>query len=295
VTACSRRGRRTVAAFASLAVGLQICYPLVHGAARMHLAVAIVVVFASACVLHAAVTRGAARAVAVLLVTAGLGFCVELVGVATHLPFGAYRYGADLGPRVSGVPLVVGLAWTMLAWPAVIATRRIARGTLARILVGAWAVAAADLFLDPQLVAGGAWHWIDPSPHLPGVDTVPLTNDLGWLAAGLLVSAAIQAVSPDDGIDDRHDGVMVVLYLWLWVGWTIALFAFLDLPAAAAWGAVGMGLVAAPLAIDTARRVRLEWSRARLDRAATPRVGRQPSSTRRSTPPRTPRAATPQS
>jgi putative membrane protein len=119
------------------------------------------------------------------------------------------------------------------------------------VVVGAWALAAWDLFLDPQLVAAGGWHWTDPDPHLPGVPDVPLTNYGGWLLVALVVSAALQWLLRDDR--GGADGVPVALYLWTYVGSVVALAGFLHLAGAAAWGAVGMGLVAVPLA-GTLRR-----------------------------------------
>lgn len=283
-------GRPTVVALAVLAVGLQISYPLLHGELRMRMTVLIVCVFALTCLAHAAVSRGVGRAIAALVTTAGLGFGVEVVGVHTGVPFGDYVYAAGLGPRLAGVPVVVGLGWTMLVWPAAVAARRLVRGRVARVLVGAWALTSADLFLDPQLVAVGAWHWQHPSPHLPGVDTVPLTNLLGWVVAGLVVSAMVQTVAGDP-VDDARDDVAVGLYLWLWAGWVVALSAFLQLPAAAAWGALGMGVVAVPLGIDTARRLRAGPQRASvLMPAATGSLRRNMP---RARPPRTAGPATP--
>jgi uncharacterized membrane protein len=232
-------------------VGLQIGYPLVHGDARDRMTVLIVALFALTCVVHAAVTRGFATAVRMLVVTAGLGYAVELLGVNTGFPFGTYTYSDALGARLFGVPPVIGLAWTMLAWPAAAAARALVRGPAARVLVGAWALASADLFLDPQLVATGAWHWSDPAPHLPGLPQIPLTNYAGWLLVALLVSAATQAVA-----GTGPDAVAIGLYVWLWAGWTVAQAAFLDLRASAAWGAVGMGLVAVPLVVSPVLRQR---------------------------------------
>lgn len=224
-------------------VGLQIAYPLAHGAARTHLAVLIVAAFGLVCVTHLALTRGYRTVCGVLAATAGVGLVIEVVGVHTGVPFGDYRYSAALGPQIFGVPWLIGLAWTMVAWPAAAAARRLVRNPLARVLVGAWATAAADLFLDPQLVALGAWHWTYATPHLPGVGTVPLTNYIGWLVAALLVSALVQRV-----VGDGPDAVPIGLYLWMWAGWAVAHACFLDMPASAAWGTVGMGLVAVPLA-----------------------------------------------
>ncbi|WP_304047340.1 carotenoid biosynthesis protein, partial [Jatrophihabitans endophyticus] len=202
------------------------------------------------CVAHAATSRSVPIALAVLVVTAGLGFAVEALGVRTGVPFGHYRYTGVLGTQAFGVPLVVGPAWTMLAWPSALAARRLVADPVARVVVGAWALAAADVFLDPQLVALGAWRWADPSPHLPGVTTVPLTNYLGWLGTALVLSAVLQSFV-GDGRDP--DAPALALYLWLWIGWTVAQLAFLDLRPSAGWGFLAMGLVAVPLT----RRLRI--------------------------------------
>jgi uncharacterized membrane protein len=242
------RSGRLPALLALAVVVLQITYPLVHGARRDHLTVLIVVVFAAACVAHAAQTRGARTAVGLLLVTAVPGYAVEVLGVHTGVPFGSYGYSSALGPRLFGVPPVIGLAWTMLAWPAGIAARHLVRQPATRVLVGAWALATADLFLDPQLVSSGAWTWRFPSPHLPGVPNVPLTNFAGWLVVALVLSAAVQVLA-----GDGDDTVAIGLYLWLYVGWAVALAGFLDLAGAAGWGALAMGTVAVPLAIRCLR------------------------------------------
>lgn len=240
------------AALAAVVVVLQIAYPLVTGARRDRLTIAIVVLFAATCVAHAAVSRGGRVAVFVLLGTAGPGFVAEVIGVHTGRPFGTYSYSSALGPLVLGVPPVVALAWTMLAWPAALAARRLVAGFGARVAVGAWGLASADLFLDPQLVDAGYWRWRHPTPHLPGVSGVPLTNYLGWLAVALVLSAALQAVL--HGVDDADDRVPIALFLWLYAGWVVALGLFLELRAAAAWGALGMGLVAVPLALRLGSR-----------------------------------------
>lgn len=241
-----RPARVLPALLAAAVVALQIAYPLTHGDLRANLTIVIVVLLAATCVAHAAVTRGAATAVALLLVTAVPGYLVEVLGVHTGFPFGTYSYSARLGARVLGVPPLVGLAWTMLAWPAALAARRLVQHPAARIVVGGWALASADVFLDPQLVASGGWTWRFPSPHLPGVPDVPLANFGGWLLVALVLSAALQWLLRHDS--GGRDGVALGLYLWTYAGSVVALGVFLDLRAAAGWGALGMGLVAIPLA-----------------------------------------------
>lgn len=248
-----RTGTGVVVALAGAVVAVQIAYPLTHGSVRDHLTVVIVIGLAATSVLHAALTRGPGTALALLLATAVPGYLVEVLGVHTGVPFGSYDYAGTLGPRLLAVPPLIGLAWTMLAWPAALAARRLVAGRVGRVLVGAWALASADLFLDPQQVAAGHWVWSAPNPHLPGVATVPLTNYGGWLATALLLSIAVQRLAAR-GPDGRADLPMLALYLWLYAGWIVALAGFLDLAAAAAWGALGMGTVAVPLGLHLWRR-----------------------------------------
>lgn len=243
------RTRVAPAALALIVVALQIGYPLTHGDARDELTVLIVAGLAATCLVHAALTRGMPTAAWLLVLTAVPGWAVEALGVHTGFPFGSYTYSTDLGPRPLGAPLLIGLAWTMLAWPAALVARRLVRSRLARVTVGAWALASADLFLDPQQVAAGHWTWRFPSPHLPGVPDVPLTNYAGWLLVAILLSAAVQSIA-----GDGDDTVLVGVYLWLYAGWIIALAGFLDLAAAAGWGALGMGIIALPVAGQWWRR-----------------------------------------
>jgi uncharacterized membrane protein len=238
---------------AAAAVALQICYPLVSESesTRDHLTTAVVVVFMAAVTLHAAGCLGVPRGLTVVAVSAGIGFAAEIVGVHTGIPFGSYGYAASLGPRLAGVPIVVGLAWAMMAWPAALVARRLARTPTGQVVVGTWALASWDLFLDPQMVAAGHWAWRDPTPHLPAVPTVPITNLLGWLAVSALVSLAMQHLVGARTV--RPDGPMLALYLWTYASSVLALSAFLGLGSAALWGALGMGLVAVPLAVTLVR------------------------------------------
>jgi uncharacterized membrane protein len=238
-------------ALALAGVALQIAYPLLHGSTRDAMTVAIVAVLAATAVAHAGVTRGPRFASALVVLTAGGGFAVEVLGVHTGFPFGTYAYSGSLGARWAGVPPVIGLAWTMLAWPAAVVATRLARRWWARVLVGAWALAVTDLFLDPQMVGAGRWTWADPSPHLPGVDAVPLTDYLGWLLVALVLSAVLQSLPGVTAAAD--DRVPLGLYVWLWLGWSLALVAFLGRPAAAGWGFAGMGTVGVALLRRVAR------------------------------------------
>jgi uncharacterized membrane protein len=239
--------RYAVPVLAGAVVLAQIAYPLTPvGTARDRLTVATVLLFATASVLHAATTRGARAAVGLVVVTAGGGLLAEAVGVATGVPFGSYSYAGTLGPTVLGVPLMIPLAWVMMAWPAYLVGIRLGRGPLARVVIAAAALAAWDLFLDPQMVDAWHWRWFDPSPALPGVPTVPLTNYAGWALVALGLMAVLDRTVRSG--PSTLDTVPYALYLWTYASSVLALAAFFGLPAAALWGGLGMGAVALPLA-----------------------------------------------
>jgi uncharacterized membrane protein len=242
------RAQRLPLVLTTLAVLAQIGYPLTHGATRDRLTVAIVVLAGLAALVHAATTRGLLAAALLFASTAVPGFVVEALGVHTGVPFGRYSYASSLGVRVTAVPLVIALAWTMLAWPAALVAQRLVSKPLARVAVGAWALASWDLFLDPQMVSAGHWTWASAGPHLPGVPAVPVTNYLGWLVVACVVSLALQGIL--HAAPNGDDRVPFAFYLWTYASSVLALAAFLGLGAAAAWGALGMGLVAAPLALS---------------------------------------------
>jgi uncharacterized membrane protein len=234
------------AALAGAVVLAQIAYPLTPvGSARDRLTVATVLLFAAASVLHAATSRGGRAAAALVVVAGGGGLLAEAVGVATGVPFGRYSYAGTLGPAALGVPLVIPLAWVMMAWPAYLVGVRLGRGP-ARVAIAAAALASWDLFLDPQMVAAGHWRWSGPAPALPGVPAVPVTNYAGWVLVALVLMALLDRTVRAG--PSTVDIVPYLLYLWTYASSVLALAAFFGLPAAAVWGGLGMGAVALPLA-----------------------------------------------
>ena len=201
-------------------------------AARDRLAVGSVVALFSAAATHALLHRGPAWTGRFLLVTVGGGLAVEVLGVRTGAPFGDYAYTGGLGPALLGVPVVVPLAWAMLAYPCHVAGLRLGH----RVLATGWALASWDLFLDPQMVGDGHWRWYDVSPGLNGI---PLSNHLGWL----LVALAMAALLPRRPADDR---LPLAVLAWTWASCVLANLVFFDRPAVALAGGLAMGVVVLP-------------------------------------------------
>jgi putative membrane protein len=237
--------RRLPWALLGILVLVQIAYPLTGGRARAGLTVATVVLGYALSVGHA-FSRGSGLSL-VATATVG-GFAVEAIGVATGFPFGHYDYSGQLGPKLLGVPLIIPLAWTWMAWPAWLAALRLSSSPTGRVLLAAAGLAAWDLFLDPQMVAEGYWTWRSPHPALPGVPGVPIGNYLGWLGFAILLMSAL-ALAGGEKIRTPRPGDTPILALWLWTyaSSVLAHAVFLGLPASAAWGGVLMGAVVLPL------------------------------------------------
>jgi len=231
-------------ALAVLTVLLQIAYPLLSGRPRDLLTIATVVAFFLATATHALLHRGPAWTGAYVLVTAGTGLLAEAVGTATGFPFGAYRYADSLGPAVLHVPLVIPLAWAMMAYPCLLVGQRLARGPLGAAVVGGAALAAWDLFLDPQMVQAGHWTWSDVRVALPGAPDVPVSNHLGWLAVAVLMVGVLQLL-PRRPADDRQPHA---LFLWTYASSVLAFAVFFGRPVTALVGGIAMGVVAVPFA-----------------------------------------------
>jgi uncharacterized membrane protein len=228
-------------------IGLEIAYPLVDGAWLHRVTIATVVSFAATCVLHALVHRGLGWALGLVVITAGGGLAAEAVGVRTGLPFGDYAYADTLGPEVLDVPLVVPLAWTMMAYPVLLAARRLTRRWV--VLVGAYGLAAWDVMLDPQMVGDGHWTWADPDPGLPGVPGIPLTNFGGWLLVGALMMLVLVAVLPrDDPHRPADETVPAVLLVWTWLGYVLGNVFWFGTGSVALVGGVLFGLLVLPYA-----------------------------------------------
>jgi len=182
-------------------------------------------------------------------ISLGFGLSIELVGHTTDIPFGAYAYTEALQPQVLGVPLIVPMAWCMMAYPCLLLARSVTRRFAAPL--AAAGLTAWDFFLDPQMVGEGYWVWEDPVPAMPGIPGIPLQNYAGWLVATLVLMWVLDRVMP---LRDVDLGVPMVLYGWMWIGGVVANAVFLDRPAVAVIGGAAMAVLGVPALLVRGRR-----------------------------------------
>jgi len=121
-----------------------------------------------------------------LLLIALLGFGAEVLGVHGQWLFGSYSYGEIFGPKLWGVPPLIGLLWASLIYALLSVLSFIPLGYLQRALLVSLALVGLDALLEPTAVKLGFWAWeggvVDPQ------------NYRGWLLCGFLFPLAGQKV-----------------------------------------------------------------------------------------------------
>ena len=252
-----RDSRRTISpsknfiliAVLTVALGLQIAYPLVDGEVLRLVTIATVYWAAGAMVLHALLAYGARYAFTYLFVTAIFALFIESVGVKTGWPFGTYEYDPSLGHTIAGVPYVVPFAWVMMAHPVLIAARRVAGNWV--FLYGGYALAAWDLFLDPQMVSAGRWTWTFDGPHVPFQPEIPLSNTFGWLLSGIALIAILHQILPRERRKSSASfGAVDIWLAWTFFGGVVSNLFFFDRPGIALVGGLAFGLFFLPYAFS---------------------------------------------
>ena len=128
---------------------------------------------------------------------------IELVGVHTGVPYGAFQYERALGPMLmDSVPLFLPLFYLpILLNSYLLALLLLGResGLAERYLTTLAIVIAMDLVLDPGAVALGFWGWFDGGMYYD----VPVQNYVGWLVSGSVAVGLLTATFDHEALFDR--------------------------------------------------------------------------------------------
>ena len=117
---------------------------------------------------------------------------VERIGTATGVPFGRYEYTDALRPQIGrrAGDRAAGLVRHGGSRPrgGPRGAGRTVVGAGVAVVVGAAALTAWDLFLDPQMVGEGYWRWTRPARTAASRST----NFVGWFVTGLGVMPILE-------------------------------------------------------------------------------------------------------
>lgn len=106
-----------------------------------------------------------------------LSYAVEVAGVSTGLIFGQYSYGAGLGVKLFGTPLIIGINWLMLVYLTSSVTEKYNIHGFPGIISASLMMLVYDLILEQVAPMMDMWHWED--------NTVPIQNYAAWFILAL--------------------------------------------------------------------------------------------------------------
>lgn len=119
-----------------------------------------------------------------------IGYAVEYVGVHQKWLFGEYVYGDVLGPKLDGIPVLIGVNWILVVY-ATCTTLNMILPDLNRILkivLAAILMVALDYLIEPVAISLDFWIWKYGDP--------PLQNFIGWLAVGIIQAGIFYYLIP---------------------------------------------------------------------------------------------------
>lgn len=109
---------------------------------------------------------------------------IEMHGVHYGILFGPYRYLHHLGPKVAGVPWLIGINWTILVLSTASLASALLKNKLLRVLAGATAMTLLDGIIEPLASRFGFWLFDAGQPDW--------VNYAGWMGASLMFHAIYQ-------------------------------------------------------------------------------------------------------
>ena len=113
------------------------------------------------------------------------GIFVEFLGVNYGLLFGEYSYGRNLGPKLLGVPFLIGMNWVILTTISGSISNYIFKGKkIMAILSGSVLMLIIDFFIEPVAPTLDFWEFKN--------SIVPFSNYTGWLVTGIFTQFLYQ-------------------------------------------------------------------------------------------------------
>ena len=112
-----------------------------------------------------------------------IGMIAEIIGTKTGILFGNYSYGNNLGPKIIGVPPLIGINWIVLTFLSATIAKRVIKFKWLSIICGALLMVGLDFFIEPIAPIFDFWSWDE------GV--APLKNFIHWFIVSLLMQAVV--------------------------------------------------------------------------------------------------------
>ncbi|MFN2260657.1 MAG: carotenoid biosynthesis protein [Psychroflexus sp.] len=120
----------------------------------------------------------------IFVIIASLGFLVEVLGVNYGWFFGNYTYLENLGIKLFGVPILIGINWAILSFVSAQISQILKVHWVLKVIVGAILMLILDILMEFNAPRFGFWEFQN--------NEVPFSNYLAWFSFALLFNAIIQ-------------------------------------------------------------------------------------------------------
>ncbi len=114
---------------------------------------------------------------AIFLLIGLLGMTAEWIGVSRGIPFGDYAYGSNFGPKVWGVPYLIGAFWALLSLITFQIAYRWYPSYAVAPLIGAGLMLILDLLMERSAPRFDFWSFSGEPP---------VENYISWFALALI-------------------------------------------------------------------------------------------------------------
>jgi bisanhydrobacterioruberin hydratase len=115
-----------------------------------------------------------------LFIVSLLTFALEVAGVSTARIFGAYNYGDNLGAKVLGVPVIIGLNWGIVIWGCAEIAMKFKMPLFSAAISAALLAVILDFLIEPAASFLDFWSWSG------GI--IPLQNYIAWFVIAFIFS-----------------------------------------------------------------------------------------------------------
>lgn len=112
------------------------------------------------------------------------GFAVEWLGVNYGLLFGKYAYGENLGYKLGGVPLLIGVNWAVLIMTCGAITNKLSTHPVIKAFAGALLMVLLDFFMELPAPIFDFWEFDGGK--------APLQNYVAWFAISFMMLLVFQ-------------------------------------------------------------------------------------------------------
>lgn len=146
-----------------------------------------------------------------ILISFLIGMVVEWVGVNTRLLFGSYSYGSVLGPKILGVPLIIGINWAMLSIVSAALLASLRLHFWLEVFASALLMVFLDFLMEPVAMKLGYWSWKD--------GLIPTYNYVCWLFTAFVIHILYRKWKLNEA-----NNVAVALFIYMTLFFTILNF-----------------------------------------------------------------------